>query len=393
MLFVMSCKDEPLTPAQTVGHPGDTLQRTLIVYMAAENSLLSFAPLDSLELAEGLAQVGDDCRLVLFIDDANSTRLCVGTKDTPLQTILTYDRNLVSTDSATMASVLSYIVDRYPARHYGLVFWSHASGWIFQNGTRASAPRRTFGIDNGHRSSSNTGREMNIPVLRRLLEDLPHFDYLFFDACFMQNIEVAYELRNCADYIVASPAEIPGNGAPYHEVLPQLTAVPADLEGLINAYADYYVTGEGRYRFAGAELSVVRTSKLEALAVASRPLIRQLFGGHTTPLTYGVQFYVASAVWPTFSEGFDMENLFYRCCPPDDYAAWKVALSEAVPFKRLTPQWTSAFTLRPMQVSDADHCSGVTLFVPSASFEERGWTQDYRRLEWYDAVQMNETGW
>ena len=30
-------------------------------------------------------------------------------------------------------------------------------------------------------------------------------DYILFDACFMSNIETIYELRNSANYIIASP--------------------------------------------------------------------------------------------------------------------------------------------------------------------------------------------
>jgi hypothetical protein len=49
-------------------------------------------------------------------------------------------------------------------------------------------------------------------------------DYILFDACFMSNIEAIYDLRNAANYIIASPCEIMGRGFPYHRTLPYLFA-------------------------------------------------------------------------------------------------------------------------------------------------------------------------
>jgi hypothetical protein len=144
-----------------------------------------------------------------------------GSAEDVLQTLKTYEGNLCSTDGQTMADVLREIVRLYPARNYALALCSHGSGWLFDDLASASqsGSRRSFGVDNGYRSSSTSGRRMNIPVLASVLSGCPHFDYILFDACFMQSVEVAYELRHTADYIIASPAEIPASGAPYTQML------------------------------------------------------------------------------------------------------------------------------------------------------------------------------
>ncbi len=63
-----------------------------------------------------------------------------------------------------------------------------------------------------------------------------HFDFIVFEACFMAGVEVAWELREKTDYVVASAAEIlsPGFTDIYGELrdclfLPQpdLPASPA----------------------------------------------------------------------------------------------------------------------------------------------------------------------
>ena len=50
---------------------------------------------------------------------------------------------------------------------------------------------------------------MNIEDLVTILsaDAVPHFDFVLFDACFMQSIEVAYALRNFTDYYIGSPTE------------------------------------------------------------------------------------------------------------------------------------------------------------------------------------------
>ena len=43
---------------------------------------------------------------------------------------------------------------------------------------------------------------MNISEFVEILEVTPHFDFILFDACFMQSVEVAYELRDYTDYCI-----------------------------------------------------------------------------------------------------------------------------------------------------------------------------------------------
>ena len=389
------CKDTSSPTLPSVGSPGDTLSRTLIFYLAGENSLSRFVAADSLEISQGLSEVNEDCRVVVLIDDTKSSRLCVGTKQTPLQTVRTYQSNLSMTDSATMLSVLTDIVQTYPASSYGLVFWSHASGWVFQHETPSrQAPRRTFGIDSGRRAlADNIGLEMNIPTLRHVLEQLPHFEFLFFDACFMQEIEVAYELRHTADYIIGSPAEIPGDGAPYHLLLKHLCTSPTALEAATDTYVDYYVNGNGAAYYDGAVLSLICTAALEGLAAQTRPLLQTLFAERKELNCWSVQRYCLASRKDLFTDCYDMKNLFYRHIDSEAFAAWDSAFVKAVPLSRLTPYWTTAFSNFPMSVNDPDHCGGVSIFVPDSEFDRLGWTQDYHAMEWYTASGMNQTDW
>ena len=70
-----------------------------------------------------------------------------------------------------------------------------------------------------------------------------HFDYILFDACLMSQVEVAYELRNAADYLILSPAEVMSAGFPYFKMTKHLLSVDNTEQNVINVakdFIDYY---------------------------------------------------------------------------------------------------------------------------------------------------------
>lgn len=397
----VSCHDEEELPRP--GKPSELLTTTLIFYIAGENSLYSYMTLDTTEISRAVNQIPPDTRVVVFLDDNRSTTISVATRNTPLQRVHTYSENICSTDSATMLSVLTHIVETYPARHYSLALNSHASGWVFENTKAASVSRRSWGVDNGRRAADNLGRRMDIPTLAHVLEQLPHFDFLLFDACFMQCIEVAYELRHVTDYIIASPAEIPGDGAPYQPMLPLLCQQPVNdqlIRDLVQTYGDYYVKGNGASRYRGIELSAVSTAHLEEFASASRPLITNLFANRAELDCSDIQRYCPIRNSSYYAEYFDFGHLIYTILP-SDYPAWNDALERVLPARHISRYWLSSFGIMgqtyPHYETIPDdtqpYCSALSLFVPSTRYDEMGWLSDYRQLEWYHASGLSQTGW
>ena len=402
MVFVpVSCYDEEELPGP--GKPGEMLTTTFIFYIAGENSLYNYMTLDTTEVSRAVSQIPPDARVVLFLDDNRSTTISVATRETPLQCVHTYSEDICSTDSATMLSVLSHIVETYPAHHYSLALNSHASGWVFQYTGVASTQRRSWGIDNGRRATDNYGRRMNIPTLAHVLEQLPHFDFILFDACFMQCIEVAYELRHVTDYVIASPAEIPGHGAPYQSMLPLLCQQPVNdqlIRDLVHTYGDFYETGNGALRYGGVELSAVSTAQLEAFAAASRPLITQLFANRTEQDCSEVQRYCPIRTSSSYAEFFDFGHLIYTLLP-SEYPAWHDALEQVLPARHVTKYWLSSFGTfgqnylhyETIPEETQPYCSALSVFVPFARYYEMGWLSDYQHLEWYHASGLSQTGW
>ena len=104
---------------------------------------------------------------------------------------------------------------------------------------------------------------MEIWDIRLALEQVPHRDFLCFDACLMASVEALYELKDQADYFIASPTEIMGSGFPYNTVIPVLGKPELDLEGVCKAYMEYYrgLSSEG-------SISLIKADKLQTVAEA-----------------------------------------------------------------------------------------------------------------------------
>lgn len=394
-ILLAGCKKEE----ETWDRPTKTLNRTLIFYMAGENSLARFIEEDSTEIANGLALLPEDCRVVMYIDDTESSRLCVGMRDHPVEMVKLYDRNICSTDSADMETVFNEIFKRYPAKSYGLVLWSHASGWVFNNSQSSQAPRRTFGVDNGQRRASNIGRQMELTTLANVLARHPHLDFIFSDACFMQCIEVAYELREVTDWVLGSPAEIPGDGAPYQDLMAALGSLDVQPDRIIQPYYDYYETGPGHYDsltgrgYYGAILSAVKTSELLNLADATRPLVQRLFANRLLLDCSTVQRYCPVDNDEYFTEYYDMADIFRQHLPEAEFQQWWTVFKRAVPYRYIASRWTTQYSHYPQRVKEPELSAGVSMFVPTAFYDGLGWMNKYHSLQWYKAVGMNTTGW
>ena len=217
----------------------------------------------------------------------------------------------------------------------------------------------------------------------------------------MQCIEVAYELRGVADYIIGSPAEIPGLGAPYDLLLSTMCQTPADVEGIVNGYVDYYESGKAGTPYFGAEMSLIQTNALDTLAAATVPCMKALLGGQKEVDASRIQRYCDSSPSSQFTEYYDLKSWLYQASLSDedfseeDYQSWCKVYDQAVPLTRLSSYWYSTIPGRTQQreIKDKEHCGGVSAFIPSQYYEQQGLTEAYHALSWYTAAGIKQTGW
>jgi hypothetical protein len=242
---------------------------TVLVYMVADNNLEPFAiqDLNEMELAlpaPGVTVVVEVDRSTGY-DTSNgdwtgARRYLIrpdGDPSTVTSTMLSDLGELDMGDPQTLADFLSWGFDTYPASHYLVVLWDHGFGWSGGFGN-------DFG-DNDHLSISELSQALEAADthLGRPI------DVLAFDACLMQEVEVAYELAWLADFLVAAQDLEPAAGWPYDAMLRPLHDNPsiapeAFASELVLAYMGAYGLA-GEAVMSATRLSAVRTTLADAL--------------------------------------------------------------------------------------------------------------------------------
>jgi hypothetical protein len=378
---------------------------TVLVYIAGDNNLNDFVAGDMREMIRGSKELAEGCNLLLFVDRQGKRPYFMKVEQGDTMTIERESEELRTSDPATLSMAMKWAMKNYAARSYGLVLWGHADGWIVKDNT-ANSRNRAYGQDTDG-GENLQGTWMNITDMARALEALPcpegsekPLRFIFADCCCFQSVESAYELRNCTDYIIASAAEIPGDGAPYHTVIPTLFNQRDDFyQETVNAYYAQQVDG---YK---EPLSVVRTSYMEALAQATATALQQslkpLEEGY--PDVEGLIYYYSHSL-------FDMNDFLLRYASSDAYEQWKRVFDEAVVYKKMAMVWLANYVsyqdiftqqiFRDFEVTE-ERYGGISMFVPQNPdsllyrYQEnaRRQNQHISDMQWYHAAALDRLGW
>jgi hypothetical protein len=377
-------------------------ERTVLVYIAAENSLASYAATDIAEMAEGMTDMNTDiCHLLVYVDNRSTPRLFCFQADKSgaiqQQSVREYDEQ-DSSDPAVMAAVLQDAFNAYPAPSYGLVLWSHGEGWIPSEYTKSRGlmSRHWWSVDNGANSSANSGTYMEISGLAEALSAAPHLDFVLFDSCFMLSAEVLYELRQAADYFIGSPAEIPGPGVCYDVLSPFFFSAATDYAPYLGeiyylSYGEKYVEGKviadnGDW-VGGVCIGSVKSSALPALATATATVLSQYVNAESAPVYSTVQTYDCRTA-----------NLYYhdlkdfvrqQTAQSADYATWLRAFNAAMVYWGTTPTVYSAFGTHTVTVSD--EAGGLSIFIPR--LVKADIIPYFHQTQWYKDAGWEAVGW
>jgi hypothetical protein len=341
--------------------------RTVIAYMIADNNLDNFAVNDINEMEEGW-QEGLDGNLIVYVDRAAGAspahpvvyKIAHDTTSNIASPIVNVYKEQNSVDADIMRRVLSGIISSYPAQSYGLILWSHGTAWL---------PAGTKMSNKTNYSMSSFGKdgvdEMNIFDLKEALAH--HFDFIIFDACYMGAIEVIYELRNKANYILSSSTEVLSAGYPYRDIIGKLFRLSIDYADVANTFFQSYAALEGAMQ--SASVSVIKTSHLDVLADKVRQIMID---------TPNLQ-YVNGELIQQFSTGknetlFDFDSFIAAVSTNKEYyPEFNEALSQVVIYKNCTSS-----ILDNLQI---DIFSGMSIFIPN-TFNKQ-YYDFYENFDWY----------
>lgn len=378
--------------------------RTVLVYMAGENNLNSYINGELNQMNEGAKSIGKQNRFIAYVDQASSKQkpFYAHIHDGVVDTIYVTSTDTKTSDPAVMEEVINKVFKENPAREYGLVLWGHANGWLIENDSipyntsvATSSRRRAYGGDTGNNSSGSAGRTwMNIPSLANMLKTTGyHLKYIFADCCTFMCVENAYELRNVCDYLIGSPAEIAGVGAPYNTVVPALFSQSETFyKQVVDAYFEQTVNN------LRVPLTVVKSQEMQQLADATRTLLHDIV--------------------PQITDGYpDMKNRVYyydtgECAMYDmkdflqtyaknydvggDYDQWLTALGKAAVYRRYTDQWITSFHTNFYEFTNSEEATcGLSMFVPQSPLQGSYFTFNkyIEKMAWYYAAGYKDVGW
>jgi len=435
LLLLVACgkNDDPdpvPDPDPVVPDPpakGTMADHTVLIYVVGDNNLGrdGFATSDLREMEEAIKTMDTNLythnNLLVFYDQYSETqrpKLYRLVKKGDLQVSATdpgkkelvisveqellkeYTMEVTSTDTSILKEVIGEAFDTFPARSYGFVYWSHGEGWLpvkyASLALRSASPVRWMGVDWNDNSANNSSSfKTSIPELAEALQTVPaKLDFLMFDACFMMSVEVAYELKDCADFIIASPTETPGPGAPYTQVVPAMFGTSQGAVRVGETYFKYYeskfnpdVTNTNANWTGGVSMTVLDTSKLDNLADVTNASLSSSASDVSSLRNQVFDYDKRSNGHVGY---YDMEELMQKLLTPTKFDEWEAAYKNVLTFWNTTPKNYSSFA----KMFSMEGANGVSHYIPSAlgkSATNRD--AEYRSTAWYNDAGLSKLGW
>lgn len=232
--------------------------RTLLFYMAGDNTLGDETQdkIDALAEAWDAVQTGN--RLLIYQDRGGAyvprlLEIKTGADAKGTVEVLEEYADENSASTKVFARALNDMVRICPGDDYGLIVFSHGSGWLPSGTYLQPYSVAVDGIN-----------EFELTEFARVIPN-GQFRFIIFESCLMAGVEVAYELKNKTQYILASCGEIlsPGFTPLYGKMLQCLYKATPELTEFAQAYYEYCnrLAGEAR----SATVSVVSTAGLAPL--------------------------------------------------------------------------------------------------------------------------------
>lgn len=283
-------------------------------------------------------------------------------------------------------------MDYAPAANYSAIFLGHSKAWLPKNpiqstiSTYGFSPKFVPSFDKapGALVTRDIG-EKNVQLdMDELAEGIAStgvkFNALYFDVCFMSSLEAAYELRNTADFIIASPCEIMGEGSPYNRILQPL--FDDDYETVCEEFYNFYES----YSVPSGCIATIDCSKLEAVAEAAKRI-------NATPAAEDFDLTAIQSYEGRTSSGhwfYDAEEYFSHICTDEGLVkAFRSSLDECLPYRYHTAEFYSAYNNR---FNSIDHFSGITVTPDEKCIEASEKSVHREMLEYYNPS-LRQTAW
>lgn len=360
-----SVSDDPASISELLD-PTIPAKWTILVYMDGDNDLEPYV-LSNMNQMETVGS-SKNVKVVCQVDrtpgyssadgDWTDTRRYIITRDNDIANISSYrlDKDaplgeLNMADPQTLKDFVSWGIQRFPAEHYCVILWNHGSGWEFS--TNIGSAYHANAISNDDTSDE----AMNIVDIPNALGNTKP-DIIAFDACYMQQIEIAYELRNAAKYMVGSAGPEPSTGFSYGRFLSRISGSSEAVDvgkALVDSYSEEYAG------FGVSTLSLIDLSQMNNVASACNKFASIVLMNRLTWTPYINSAYTATpdySLLTTAKQRYLIDPVFFA-----DTCADKVGVSLATYAANLKSAIQLAVIHETHSSSIQSSC-GLSIYLP-----------------------------
>lgn len=374
-----SCSNDPSdSPFVGPEEPGEA-ESSILIYAVATNNLASNLISDKSEMLRGAQNIDLNKNNILIFETKNlylqnNVRTCQisliklvkGDSGYNWETIEEYSSDIDPLDPLTVKNTINNFIDKFPAKSYGLVFWSHSTGADpYMPVSRSEAMSYSFGQD--QTASLEANEQINVDELASAIpNDL--FHYIWFDSCYMSNIESIYEFRKKCNYYVGYPTEVDGYGLPYDIVLPYMVGEDPDL---VHAAELFY----NHYKNSIATVAVMDMAKIENFANACSSYLSEGYEVSNSSMMK----YSRGTIGPFYDLGDYVKAMAKESAKnlPDN--VWNEILDDFVIYKAATPRDYNNALIYP------ERYSGISTHKYTFGNDSSN-ESFYKSLSWFSTV-------
>ena len=192
-----------------------------------------------------------------------------------------------------IADIMNEVKTQASALNYALIVGVHGCGWTYASDWSRypyyARPSVTRPRDNNF-SGIQFGPDPNAPLTRffgsvslaenamdistlaeGIRESGLNMQYILFDACYMSNIETAYELKDVTNYMIASGSEIMAAGLPYRSMWSYLNSATPNYSSIVSTSVNFYKNSSAPF----CNLAAIDCRQVEKLASVMKEINAQ----------------------------------------------------------------------------------------------------------------------
>lgn len=335
-----------------------TAEKTIFVFMPYSDNLYT----DFIHNIEGMETAIEqngglsNTRLLVFIARDKQNAALINIK---------YDKGKCQQDTLERFQSPTYLtiegrvdllnkVKRYaPADNYAMIIGCHGKGWI-PKATSIRKKSRYFG-------GLSADYQINIDdFATSIMAANMKMQFILFDDCYLSCIEVACELKDATDYIIASTSEIMQYGMPYQLIYKHLMSREPDYNAVCSDFYKFYSESDTPYGTIGVTDCKYVDEMIETM--------KSINATHSFDenLIDNIQDLDGKTYSPTIF--FDFDDYVRNLCINDDaaYKQFQSVMQRLVPYKAATRYIWSGSRKRSTEVT---HFSGMTISDPSLNSE------------------------